>query len=235
MKIAKIPDLTLSQKDLSEAIAYKNRQSKLQESLKQIIIQRQTSKKEEEEWNKRLDQQTVDHQNMLLYKLERDQKNNMDTKVKNYYSRLDTTQKPNLSVVAKSLDKVHHDYVFKHIKNKQIEEEAIHKMREEVKRNKMREIQEYQRQQMTEKKHLKRASIDYDKQISKEIVSHDLIQQKTFDSIERETKARRINAAKEMLDQQIRMDNLYRQNSIGLDSKEYALNATKIKTVLDKY
>jgi hypothetical protein len=108
-------------------------------------------------------------------------------------------------------------------------------LREKLKKQRLKEIQDFQVQQMSEKKHVFHMAKAHEKLLSKDIISKDLSNMKSMDKIERELKIKKMTAVKEMLDEQLRQDLVVKQSKFGLDTKEYALNAAKIRSVIDKY
>lgn len=164
MKIPKVESAkTYNTKDMKLALAYKNRQQELQQSLRQIILQKQNTKREEDELNKRLDIESVNHQNSLIDKFEDDQKYNMNTYVKHHYSKLKNLDKPNLSVASQIADKKFNDYVMQQVKNKQIETDYMHKLRESIRKKKLQEISDFNKRQMSENKVVRDMHSHHDK------------------------------------------------------------------------
>ena len=114
MKLPKVGSVKIYNNiDLSDTVAFKKKQSELKETLQQIILQRQNTKREEIAINRLEENETVKHQTNLLDKLEHDQQNNMNTYVKYPQARLEGVNKPNYAIVVKNIDKQFNDYVEK--------------------------------------------------------------------------------------------------------------------------
>jgi hypothetical protein len=220
---------------LSLTIQLKKKERMLKDELKHIILQRQNSKREDYLMNKIQAQQSIEHQKQLLDKLENDQHNNMKVYVKDRVLNLNKTEKPNLAVTSKQVDKKFNDYVHQQIKNKQMQENMAYNLRETIRKKKLKEIQEYQKVQMSEKNNIKRVSLDHEKLVAKDIIARDLHFMNTFDSAEKAHRLSKINQSKKLLDDQIRMDNEHRLGNLGIEGKEYALNAYRIRKIIEKY
>ena len=88
--------------------------------------------------------------------------------------------------------------------------------------------------QMVEKKIKNNAYRSNEKSLCKDIVARDIENQRNFDSKEIFLKAQKIDLARQLLDEQIMANREYR-NAPELEEKEYALNANKIKGIIEKY
>ena len=214
---------------------FKKQNEKYRDTLRQVILQRQKTKEEENMISKHQDNESVRFQQDLLHKLENDQKFIMKTYVKDPLAKLNPKVKPNHAIAISQFDKNFNEYVHKKMKDREQNEETQFQIQQAIKKQRMQEIQEYNKLLMTEKKMKLKSLVDQEKMLSQSIIKHDLTHQKTFDSSEKMTKRQKTDMARKLLDEQIRADNELRNSLEGLESKEYALNANRIKHVIDKY
>lgn len=237
MRIPKIPLVNGYKKYNNEDEKTARKENiKLRDALKESIDQRKMSKIENDKMNKLQDNESIKFQTELLKKLESDQAYIMENLVKNPTEKLNSSIKPNHAISVKILDKRHNDYVNLKMKDKIANDELEYSVRQKIKQQKMKDIQAFQRLQMSEKianKHL--SYINLDRILSKEIISRDLSQMSSFDSTEKLHKRQKTELAKKLLDDQIYADQEYKISTSGLANKEFALNAGKIRRVIEKY
>lgn len=214
---------------------YKIKQNLLKEQLKQIILQRQNTKREQGAMSRLEDMENVKNQNALLDKLENDQLNNMRTYVKDRNTLLKESCKPNLAVTTKRQDKDFNSYVHKNMRTKEENDELMHNLSTSIRKQKLKETQDYQILQMDEKKNIKRMSLDQARSSGQGLSSINIGNLKQFDSSVKEKKAMRTNMIKKMLDDQIRSDQELKLKNLSIDGKEFALNAGRIRKLVEKY
>ena len=236
MRIPKMPQVNGNKNYIdNEDQASRKENLKLRDALREIIDQRKVNRLENDKLSKMQDEESIKFQTELLKKLESDQSYIMNTFVKNPTEKLNPSIKPNHAISVKILDKSHNDYVHLKMKDKLANDELEYSIRQKIKLQKMKEIQAYQRLQMSEKQNKQLSSDHMDRILSKEIVSRDLSQMSTFDSTEKLHRRQKAELARKLLDEQIQADQEFKNSTLGLDSKEYALNANKIRRVIEKY
>ena len=185
--------------------------------------------------DRKMDEENIRYQNDLLHRLEFDQKHIMNTKVKNPLQKLSSSFNPNLSISRKQLDQKYNDYVNKKIIEKRVNDDEEHFKREKEKKDRLKEIQKYQQHQMIEKKAINYEARHSEKMLSKDIITRDLTNMATFDDRQRCLMKQKTELTKRLLDNQIRDNREIKARGLLLGEKEYALNATKIKQIIDKY
>jgi hypothetical protein len=224
-----------SKNSFSDIHTAKKEQLKLRDALREIIDQKKISRIENDKNSRLQDNENTRFQTVLMESFENDQAHTMEIHVKNPTEKLNSFINPNHSISVKNLDQKYDDYVHIKMKDKNASEEQMYAFKERLKLQKMKEMQAYHRLQMSEKLTKRMSNNDLEKMQYKECGSGDLDKIGTYDYEDKQNKLQKSQIAKKQLDDQVRADQEYKNSAQGLGSKEYALNAGKIRKVIDKY
>jgi hypothetical protein len=234
----RIPNMTVfnsHKNSINNETTAKKEQLKLRDALREIIDQKKISRLENDKINRLQENENMRFQTVLMESFENDQAHTMETHARNPTEKLNSTINPNHSISVKNLNQKYDDYVHIKMKDKNATEEQNHAFRERLKLQKMKEMQAYHRIQMSEKLTKKLSNNDLEKMQYKEYGSGDIDKIGSFDVQDKQNKLQKSKIARKQLDDHIRADQEFKNSAQGLDSKEFALNAGKIRKVIDKY
>lgn len=125
-------------------------------------------------------------------------------------------------------------YVQNQIAEKKKRDELNDSLQKSLRKRQQKDTQQYQLKQIERKNNSIRSDIKNQKSLDKHLANDDLLKSQEIVKEEYTAKKLRQEKTRKMLDEQIRQARYYKE-SLSLDEKQYALNAARIKTVLNKY
>ena len=125
-------------------------------------------------------------------------------------------------------------YVQNQIAEKKKRDELNDSLQKSMRKRQQKDTQQYQLKQIERKNNSIRSDIKNQKSLDKHLANDDLLKSQEIVKEEYTAKKLRQEKTRKMLDEQIRQARYYKE-SLSLDEKQYALNAARIKTVLNKY
>ena len=125
-------------------------------------------------------------------------------------------------------------YVQNQIAEKKKRDELNDSLQKSLLKRQQKDTQQYQLKQIERKNNSIRSDIKNQKSLDKHLANDDLLKSQEIVKEEYTAKKLRQEKTRKMLDEQIRQARYYKE-SLSLDEKQYALNAARIKTVLNKY
>ena len=140
----------------------------------------------------------------------------------------------NYALAVKDFDSRMEKYVQNQIAEKKKRDELNDSLQKSLRKRQQKDTQQYQLKQIERKNNSIRSDIKNQKSLDKHLANDDLLKSQEIVKEEYTAKKLRQEKTRKMLDEQIRQARYYKE-SLSLDEKQYALNAARIKTVLNKY